>query len=77
MIYHFSTDPLVFGSAHFGQGTLPIHLDNVQCTGTEISLPQCKHKEFGSHNCHHGDDVGISCTPGKSLNIINVTYSLE
>jgi hypothetical protein len=76
MIYHFSTNPVVFGSAHFGEGTLPIHLDDVQCTGTEISLSKCPHGGFGIHDCSHGEDVGISCTPGKSFYIINVTYFL-
>jgi hypothetical protein len=76
MIYNFSTNPFVFGSTQFGEGTLPIHLDDVICTGTEISLPQCQHRGFGTHDCSHDEDVGISCTPGNSLNIINVTYIL-
>jgi serine protease 12 (motopsin) len=63
--FHFRTNPLVFGFAHFGAGTLPIHLDNVQCRGTETSLIQCPHYTWGEHDCVHGDDIGISCTPGN------------
>jgi hypothetical protein len=67
MIYHFSTNPLVLWHAHFGIGTLPTHLDDVKCTGTEISLFQCPHRAWGSHNCGHHRDVSISCTPGNYL----------
>ncbi|XP_060566618.1 deleted in malignant brain tumors 1 protein-like [Ruditapes philippinarum] len=68
MLNYQHTNPLVFGSAHFGEGTIPIHLDDVQCTGTEISLTQCQHRGFGTHNCGHGEDVGISCTPVRLVN---------
>jgi deleted-in-malignant-brain-tumors protein 1 len=67
MIYHFSTNPMVLRDAFFGRGTLQIHLDDVKCTGTEISLSQCPHRAWGSHNCDHSRDVSISCTPGNYL----------
>jgi hypothetical protein len=54
-------------SAYFGAGKLPIHLDDVKCTGTEISLPQCPHGSWGSNNCGHGEDVGISFTQSNYL----------
>jgi hypothetical protein len=72
MIYHFSTIPLVYGSAHYGAGTLPIHLDDVKCTGTESSLFNCPHRGWGSNNCGHGEDVGIYCATGN----LSTNYSL-
>ncbi|XP_060587607.1 deleted in malignant brain tumors 1 protein-like isoform X3 [Ruditapes philippinarum] len=68
MLEYQHTNPLVFGSAKFGAGILPMHLDDVKCTGTEISLSQCPHREWGSNNCGHGEDVGISCTPVRLVN---------
>jgi hypothetical protein len=62
---YFSTDPLVIRSAYFGAGKLPIH--DVNCTGTEISLPQCPPRSRGSNKCSHSEDVGISCTKGNFL----------
>jgi hypothetical protein len=67
MIYYFSSDPVVYGSAHYGAGSLPIHLDDVKCTGSESSLFDCPHRGWGSNNCGHGDDVGIYCVPRGNL----------
>ncbi|CAI8032258.1 Deleted in malignant brain tumors 1 protein, partial [Geodia barretti] len=44
--------------AHFGEGTGPIHLDNVICTGSENSLLDCR---YSPHNCGHYEDAGVIC----------------
>ncbi|XP_067101616.1 LOW QUALITY PROTEIN: neurotrypsin [Osmerus mordax] len=49
--------------AHFGQGSGPILLDAVQCTGNELSLEQCVHGDWEQHNCDHMEDAGVSCQP--------------
>ena len=53
--------------SQFGQGIGPIHLDNVQCTGTESSLLQCTYSPI--HNCGHIEDAGVIClnTSGQLL----------
>uniref|UniRef100_A0A8C4GG19 SRCR domain-containing protein n=1 Tax=Dicentrarchus labrax TaxID=13489 RepID=A0A8C4GG19_DICLA len=48
-------------SAHFGQGTGQIWLDDVACSGSEGSLTECQHGRFGTHNCGHGEDAGVVC----------------
>ena len=49
-------------NAVFGQGSDPILLDNLQCTGEEISLLECVDSDdIGAHNCDHSEDAGVRC----------------
>ncbi|XP_035856330.1 deleted in malignant brain tumors 1 protein-like [Sander lucioperca] len=58
-------------NAAFGQGSGPIWLDDVSCTGNELSITDCRHQGFGVHNCVHGEDASIICA-GKCLPIFKV-----
>nr|XP_034316959.1 deleted in malignant brain tumors 1 protein-like isoform X6 [Crassostrea gigas] len=50
-----------YGGALYGQGSGPIWLDNVRCVGNETSIEKCRYRQWGSHNCGHGEDVSIIC----------------
>ena len=50
--------------ARFGSGTGQIWLDDLNCRGNETSINQCRHRGIGSHNCGHGEDIGVVCTIG-------------
>ena len=55
------------GSAHFGEGTGQIWLDDVSCSGSEKSLTECQHRGFGTHNCEHNKDAGVTCSGEKTF----------
>ncbi|XP_027147358.1 deleted in malignant brain tumors 1 protein-like [Larimichthys crocea] len=48
--------------ASFGPGPGQIWMDDVSCTGSESGLSDCFHRGFGTHNCNHGQDVGVMCS---------------
>ncbi|XP_053908292.1 scavenger receptor cysteine-rich domain-containing group B protein-like [Cuculus canorus] len=51
-----------YARAHFGQGSGPIWLDNVQCDGTEAALSECPARPWGINNCEHGEDTSVVCS---------------
>lgn len=52
--------------AYFGEGTGPIHVDNVKCSGEERSLADCIKQAPGTHNCRHSEDAGVICDYGET-----------
>ncbi|XP_015774717.1 PREDICTED: deleted in malignant brain tumors 1 protein-like [Acropora digitifera] len=57
----FSSAAYRYHSAHYGQGSGRIWLDNVGCQGGEVSLSSCSHNAWGNHNCGHGEDASVAC----------------
>ncbi|KAK7124630.1 hypothetical protein R3I94_018871 [Phoxinus phoxinus] len=52
----------------YGQGSGPIHLDELNCTGIERSLWECPTLTQG-HDCGHKEDAGVVCSEYKALRL--------
>ena len=50
---------MAISSALFGQGSGPIHLDDVACSGSERRLIDCLYTHID--NCVHSKDAGVRC----------------
>ena len=52
----------------FGQGSGPIAITNVACSGTESGILGCAFS-IDVSTCTHGDDAGIRCQESKSVTL--------
>ena len=59
--YADTLDSIPYRGAYFGPGLAPIHLDDLNCVGTEATLLQCSHAGLGVHNCENLEDAGVLC----------------
>ena len=72
----FGSSGTAIGSAGFGQGSGPIWLDSVKCTGNESTLPRCGHLGVGViRSCNHYEDAGVICSGETGLIIIIVSLT--
>nr|XP_019939387.1 PREDICTED: lysyl oxidase homolog 4-like [Paralichthys olivaceus] len=57
----FGTAKEALKKAQLGQGTGPIHMNSVQCTGRERSITECIYRPVPLYSCKHNQDVAIRC----------------
>ncbi|XP_053387660.1 deleted in malignant brain tumors 1 protein-like [Mercenaria mercenaria] len=56
-------------AAGYGQGSGPVYIDNLSCTGLESHVNNCTYDV--ANTCTHSDDVSVVCT-GYQLDITNI-----
>ena len=61
----------------FGKGSTSqsVHLDDIQCDGTEPNLLNCNRSATVDVNCRdHGQDIGIICTRSQGSDDHDIEY---
>ncbi|XDB50818.1 hypothetical protein ABFV05_004434 [Capra hircus] len=59
------------GSAHFGAGSGPIWLDDLNCAGNESQVWRCPSRGWGQHDCRHKEDAGVICSEFLALRMVS------
>ena len=56
-----------YKDATHGEGSGPIWLDHLVCSGNEKYLHECTHDKWGKHDCTHKHDASVRCTHGSNI----------
>ena len=71
----FGSSGTAIGSVGFSQGSGPIWLDSVSCTGNESALPRCGHLGINiTRSCAHSEDAGVRCDEFQGTYICTYGY---
>ncbi|XP_073250639.1 uncharacterized protein [Porites lutea] len=63
-----------WSSAYYGQGSGPIWIDDVACSGNESHIYDCRHRGWGNNNCTHSRDASLQCSANIRLVNGSVNY---
>lgn len=55
-----------YSGATHSQGTGPIWIDDLACSGSESHIYDCSHRGWGNNDCIHSQDASVQCFYGSS-----------
>ena len=74
--YLISIGVVAYSRAEFGEGSGPIWMDSVRCSGTETSLIDCNYDADTSEDSHE-EDAGVQCPEGSCLQCMCLDHALR
>ena len=63
-----------WSGAYYGQGSGPIWIDDVACSGSESHIYDCRHRGWGNNDCTHSRDASVQCSANIRLANGGVNY---
>ena len=74
----FGSSGTAIASANYGQGSGPIWLNSVMCSGNESTLARCGHLGVGEiGNCNHSRDASVICSGVSSKAIFSYVKNIH
>ena len=64
-------DPCIFFRSWLNETSMPIIMDEVQCSHTDVTLSMC-YKRIMRHNCDYDDRIWLRCYNETGTNIMIV-----
>ena len=65
-----TTGAVVYLSATFGQGIVPVWLNDVHCSGTESRLENCFNNRVRYHSCFRVEESAVICQSKIQLKLL-------
>ncbi|XP_032869689.1 deleted in malignant brain tumors 1 protein-like [Amblyraja radiata] len=59
------------GGAHFGPGTGYVVTHNVECSGSEAALRECRSPSWGGYDFSHSRDAGVICEDHREPRLVS------
>ena len=62
----FSKAAQAYSGATHGQGSGPVWISDLECSGSESNLFGCRHSGCGNNHCTHSGDASVRCSYSSS-----------
>ena len=61
-----------YSGATHGQGTGPIWIDDLACSGSESHIYDCRHRGWGNNDCTHSRDASVQCSNDTITSVVRL-----